>query len=144
MPVRSLSSPVLGGRSPGEVERSVREWAAAISRSKPEVSESVIAARTREGRLVQGATSICWSSSGAARSRSRRSISWDATALPVPADVLVYTVDEERWLEGGRLRGRLEQDTFWVYQRATGKERAASYVAAFDGHLPVATTQPTQ
>ncbi|MGH7265019.1 MAG: nucleotidyltransferase domain-containing protein [Candidatus Rokuibacteriota bacterium] len=46
----------------------------------------------------------------------RRGIRWDATALPVPADVLVYTEAEWRALDPtSRFARTLTRETVWVY-----------------------------
>jgi predicted nucleotidyltransferase len=49
----------------------------------------------------------------------RRSAEWDATELPVPADVLVYTQEEWHMLaqQGGRFYRTLTQEACWVFKR---------------------------
>ncbi|HUT37191.1 MAG TPA: nucleotidyltransferase domain-containing protein [Planctomycetota bacterium] len=48
----------------------------------------------------------------------QRSAEWDTTALPVPADVLVYTRSEWKALEPTRRFTRmLTQETVWVHRR---------------------------
>jgi hypothetical protein len=48
----------------------------------------------------------------------RRGVHWDATALPVPADVLVYTATEWAALsQGGRFGQTVGRETVWVYSR---------------------------
>ncbi|MGB9723128.1 MAG: nucleotidyltransferase domain-containing protein [Chloroflexia bacterium] len=52
------------------------------------------------------------------RPRERRSLEWDTGALPVPADVLIYT--EEEWAALNvkwRFPRMLLQETVWVYRR---------------------------
>lgn len=46
----------------------------------------------------------------------RRSLQWDLNALPVPADLLVYTLDEWNSLheQGGRFARTLEQEVVWI------------------------------
>jgi predicted nucleotidyltransferase len=50
----------------------------------------------------------------------RRSASLDTTALPVPADLFDYTLEEWSRLEGGRFRSTLGRESVWVYERAMG------------------------
>jgi hypothetical protein len=52
----------------------------------------------------------------------RRSVSWDATTLPVPADLLVYTVAEWRALltRGDRFARVMRDDVVWVQGRPPG------------------------
>jgi len=45
----------------------------------------------------------------------RRAIEWDATELPVPADVIVYTEDELPRLCSRRMRAVIRDETVWVY-----------------------------
>ena len=50
---------------------------------------------------------------------NRRAAVWDATELPVPADVLVYTGDEWRALVSrGRSGQRMAGEVVWVVGRA--------------------------
>ena len=49
---------------------------------------------------------------------SRRSARWDTTNLPVPADLLVYTIEEWRGLEPDtRFSRTLSNETVWVYSK---------------------------
>jgi len=52
----------------------------------------------------------------------RRNVSWSLTALPVPADLLIYTDDEWKSLEGkgGLFARTLSRETVWVYVRERG------------------------
>jgi predicted nucleotidyltransferase len=52
---------------------------------------------------------------GSPLSFDRRAAGWDATRLPVPADVLVYTADEWERLSGGRFHDAVMQEAVWVY-----------------------------
>jgi len=46
----------------------------------------------------------------------RRATQWDATELPVPADVLVYTLDEWQALNRqGRFYQTVMREAVWVY-----------------------------
>jgi predicted nucleotidyltransferase len=49
----------------------------------------------------------------------QRSLSWDLTALPLPADLVVYTLEEWRELkaEGSRLASQIEREAVWIYSR---------------------------
>ncbi len=50
----------------------------------------------------------------------RRSAEWDATDLPVPADVIVYTEDEIGRLPSSRMRTVLADEAVWVYPIDSG------------------------
>ncbi|MGH7313885.1 MAG: nucleotidyltransferase domain-containing protein [Candidatus Rokuibacteriota bacterium] len=64
----------------------------------------------------------------------RRSLEWDLTGLPVPADVLVYT--ESEWLSldpRSRMGRTLRHETIWVYAAAmTPEDRRSDYVRRLD------------
>jgi len=46
----------------------------------------------------------------------RRAAGWDATSLPVPADVLVYTADEwHRLAEGSPMARAMRREVRWVW-----------------------------
>jgi len=49
----------------------------------------------------------------------QRAAVWDTTALPVPADVLVYTVPEWEVMvaQGRRLAHEVRREAVWVYER---------------------------
>ncbi|MGC9530666.1 MAG: nucleotidyltransferase domain-containing protein [Candidatus Bipolaricaulaceae bacterium] len=52
---------------------------------------------------------------------TRRGSAWDVTELPVPADVLVYTLREWEEMEGqGRLGRTFRGEVVWVYVREEG------------------------
>jgi predicted nucleotidyltransferase len=48
----------------------------------------------------------------------RRGAKWDATELPVPADLMIFTERELAGL-GGKLGRVLQEETVWVYERAS-------------------------
>ena len=50
----------------------------------------------------------------------RRSLRWDVSGLPVPAELLVYTKAEWSRLEaeGGRFARTLARETVWVFDQA--------------------------
>jgi hypothetical protein len=55
---------------------------------------------------------------GTATPFERRATGWDATSLPVPADVLVYTADEWECLaEGSPMARAMRREARWVWQR---------------------------
>ena len=47
----------------------------------------------------------------------RRAVEWDASELPVPADILVYTEDEWSSMKDlGRFYRRVMQEAVWIYR----------------------------
>jgi predicted nucleotidyltransferase len=47
----------------------------------------------------------------------RRALAFDATTLPVPADVLVYTLDEWQAMEGSARFRSARDEMVWVHRR---------------------------
>jgi hypothetical protein len=49
----------------------------------------------------------------------RRSLSWDLTDLPVPAEILIYTASQWRRImeQGGRIAAMLRRETVWLLDR---------------------------
>lgn len=54
-----------------------------------------------------------------------RSVAFDATALPVPAEVLVYTVEEWAAMRGSRFYETVMDEAVWVYPFKTFSPGAA-------------------
>lgn len=118
MPVRSLSSPVLVWPRPEEVDRAVRQWAATVSRSRPEVVRIGYFGSYARGEAGVGSDlDILLIVQDSREPFERRSASWDTTELPVPADVIVYTPNEWEALAGSRFRRTVENEAVWLYER---------------------------
>jgi predicted nucleotidyltransferase len=47
----------------------------------------------------------------------RRSAHWDTSALPVPADVVVYSEKEWDAMMGSRFRSTVDQEAIWINLR---------------------------
>ena len=113
MPVRSLSSSVLTWPDRDTVVTALRQWALQVPDGRPDVSRIGYAGSYARGDwgvgsdldvvIVLRATDLPF---------ERRSAAWDATALPVPTDVLVYT--EAEW-DALRTEGRsLTREVIWL------------------------------
>ena len=112
MPVRSLSSSVLRWPDRRTVELAVRKWARALRAADPNVSRIGYAGSYARGDWGVGSDIdliIVLQSSD--RPFIERGRAFDATALPVPADVLVYVDDE--WDELTEVR-RTPSPVVWV------------------------------
>ena len=119
MPVRSLASSVLRWPDREAVDRAVRTWAAEVARADERIHRVGYFGSYARGNwgvgsdvdivLVLGETSEPF---------ERRALAYGAGALPVPADVLVYTVGEwERMASEGGLPRTVASDVVWVYSR---------------------------
>lgn len=119
MPVRSSSSSVLRWPDRAAVEAAVRAWAAQIAAAVPAVRRVGLFGSYARGDwgvgsdvdvvVILDATDVPF---------ERRGLLFDATSLPVPADVLVYTAEEWERLaaEPGFVRSAADE-ALWVFDR---------------------------
>lgn len=117
MPVRSSPSSVLVWPARDEVERALRRWAAAEGQRHPEqLAVGYFGSYARGDHGVGSDIDVVVVVRESARAFHERPLGWDATTLPVPADVLVYTVTELRAVEasGAGFGRRLRDETVWV------------------------------
>ena len=120
MPVRSLHSPVRTWPDAGTVDRAVRRWAEELGRSRKDVLRvGYFGSYARGDWGVGSDLDVVVVVETAEQPFERRGVQWDATGLPVPADLLVYTQEEWDRLgrEGGRLYRTIMQEGRWVWAR---------------------------
>ena len=112
MPVRSLTSSVLRWPNHREVDDAVREWARRLIRSNPDVSRVGYTGSYARGTWGVGSdVDLVVVVKGSDKPFIERARSFDATDLPVPADVLVYV--EREWAEMSTGR-RAPHPVVWV------------------------------
>jgi predicted nucleotidyltransferase len=113
VPVRSLSSSVLRWPTKGEVERAVSSWAESLAEANLNVLKVGFRGSYADGTWGVGSDIDLVIILGTVNQEFfERGRYFDATDLPVPADVLVYSVDEEA-------ADRFTRDgTVWVYERS--------------------------
>jgi predicted nucleotidyltransferase len=117
MPVRSLHSSVLKWPSRQTVDAAVRRWAAAVARHPDVLRVGYFGSYARGDSGVGSDVDLIIILAGAG-SGGERNFTYDVQALPVPADVLVYTAEEwNRLKRGGRFAPTLEREAVWVYAR---------------------------
>jgi uncharacterized protein len=120
MPVRSLTSSVFKWPSRTEVDAAVRGWAAQTAPDCPGLIRLGYFGSYARGDWGVGSDvdliAVVWDSS---EPFERRGLAWDLNALPVPAEILVYTLDEWQVLEQqqGRFIRTIERETVWVYEQ---------------------------
>lgn len=119
MPVRSLSSSVLKWPEARTVDHAVRRWAETVRRQRREVIRvGYFGSYARGDWGVGSDLDLVIIVEGSEHPFERRAAEWDATDLPVPADVLVYT--EEEWqtlIQARRFHQRVMREAVWVYVR---------------------------
>jgi uncharacterized protein len=106
MPVRSLNSSVLKWPDRKQVEHAIFKWVAAAVEDHPEIVQIAIFGSYAHGKWGVGSDlDLIMIVTHDADSFGRRAVKWDLNELPVPADLVVYTLDERQLLqnEGGVL-----------------------------------------
>lgn len=119
MPVRSLNSSVLKWPDQATVVSRVKAWAAAAGSSRPEaIRIGYFGSLARSDWGVGSDVDLVILVAATDQPFERRAIAWDTTELPVPADVLVYTMAEwEAMAEGSRFPRWVNEDLRWIYDR---------------------------
>jgi predicted nucleotidyltransferase len=114
-----LSSSVLRWPDVGEVDRAVRSWAAAAAQARPEVVRiGYFGSYARGDWGVGSDLDLIAIVERNDLTFARRTAGLDVTALPVPADLLIYTEEEWKTLKAkGRFGQMLATETVWVYSR---------------------------
>lgn len=120
MPVRSLSSSVFKWPDQKSVDKAVRGWAAAeAGRHSELIRAGYFGSYARADWGVGSDLDLVVIVTHAREPRERRSLGWDLSELPVPAELIVYT--EEEWHKLQRAVSRfarvLAEETVWVYSR---------------------------
>ena len=118
MPLRSLNSSVLVWPDRLRVDRDVRLWAGRIAKGKPALLRLGYFGSYARGDWGVGSdldlVAIIGSSD---QPFERRSLEWNLNALPVPAEILVYTKREWQALgaQASRFAESLAREVVWVY-----------------------------
>jgi len=117
MPVRSLRSSVLVWPSLPQVDRAARAWAERqASAREGVVAIGYFGSYARRAYGPGSDLDLVAIVSESERPFIERASEWDLDGIPVPADLLVYTVEEWRRLqaEGGRFARTLAAETVWI------------------------------
>ena len=122
MPVRSLRSSVLRWPDRDRVDLAVRVWARDLAGRRKEILRiGYFGSYARGDWGVGSDVDVLIVVRASDEPFHRRSAAYDATALPVPADVLVYTAKE--WEAASRrpgLPGTARRDAVWVFEAEAG------------------------
>ncbi len=111
MPVRSLRSSVLKWPDAQTVQVAVRRWAQRLAEEHPDVLRvGYFGSYARGDAGVGSDLDVILIVDRTETPFWRRAADWDATDLPVPTDILVYTSAE--WQA---VSGRFGREVVWVY-----------------------------
>lgn len=118
MPVKSLNSSVLKWPDRLTVDQAARSWAANEARRHPELLNlGYFGSYARGDAGVGSDLDLIAIVDQAAEPFERRSLTWDLNALPVPAELIVYTQNEWKRLQkqGERFARMLQSQVVWIY-----------------------------
>lgn len=118
MPVRSLNSRVLKWPARAEVDRAVRDLGVRLRRAQPGLLRLGYFGSYARGDAGPGSdVDLVAVVKHSARAFHERPLDFDLAGLPVPAELLVYTLEEwERARSApGRFLRQLEAETVWVF-----------------------------
>ncbi len=119
MRVRSLNSSVVKWPDVQTVEGALREWAQKMAQRHPEVLRvGYIGSYARGDWGVGSDVDVLLIVAQADLPFEQRAAAWDANPLPVPADLLVYTLDEwQRLPRDSHFVQVVEREARWVFER---------------------------
>ena len=120
MPVRLLTSSVLKWPDAKTVDGALRRWAEKAVHDRQDVIRiGYFGSYARGDWGVGSDLDLIIIVEDSKLPFDRRSVEWNVTELPVPADVLVYTREEWQSLSGKRFHQTVMQEAVWAYQRHT-------------------------
>ena len=120
MPVRSLNSSVLKWPDQTEADRAVRLWAAAETKQKTDIVRlGYFGSYARGDWGVGSDLDLIAVVDETNLPFERRAVDWHLEHLPIPSEILIYTVDEWQHLlsKGSRFARMLKSEVVWIYER---------------------------
>lgn len=123
MPVRSLNSSVLKWPDAQTVLAAVREWAETLASRHPSIQKiGCFGSYARGDWGVGSDVDLLMVVTHTDLPFEQRALSFDASGLPVPADVLVYTVEEWNNLqENSASIQKIACEVYWIFERSEVK-----------------------
>ena len=119
MPVKSLHSSVMKWPDAQAVDRALREWAQTVTERHPEVLRiGYIGSYARGDWSVGSDLDVLLIVAQSDLPFDQRAAAWNVDALPVPVDLMVYTLDE--WLRiphDSRFAQAVQHEARWVFER---------------------------
>jgi predicted nucleotidyltransferase len=119
MPVRSLNSPVFKWPTRQEAHKAFLAWGEEVLKRRPDVIKlGYFGSYARGDWGVGSDLDLIAIVESEEEVFEKRSVGWEIEQLPVPATLLVYTVEEWNQMRRKRTRFALavEQETVWLHQ----------------------------
>jgi len=120
MPVRSLNSSILKWPDKKSVDRAVRSWSSGEARERPDLLRiGYFGSYARGDWGVGSDLDLIAVVTEIAIPFEQRSIEWDLSDLPVPAEILVYSSTEWKALQKGtdKFSRMLRHEVVWTYAK---------------------------
>lgn len=118
MPVKSLSSSVLKWPDKETVDRAVRSWSSRQAARRPELKRLGYFGSYARGDWGAGSDlDLIAIVEHSPQPFERRGLGWELEGLPVPAEILVYTIDEWSKMQNkaGKFVQVLDSETVWIH-----------------------------
>ncbi len=119
MPVRSLNSPVFRWPGRREVDEAFRTWAAQrVKHDASIIKLGYFGSYARGDWGVGSDLDVIAIVDGSEQPFERRSVHWDVNQLPVPTQIIVYTLKEWESLrqQANRFVLTLEREAVWAHE----------------------------
>jgi len=119
MPVRSLNSSVLKWPDARSVDRAVRSWTAEQLERRPDiVAVGYFGSYARGDWGVGSDLDLIAVVKETGKPFERRPVEWDLSSLPVPSELLVYSLSEweKRIGHNDRFARMLKREVVWTYR----------------------------
>jgi predicted nucleotidyltransferase len=120
MPVRSLSSSVIKWPDLETVRQAIGKWEKEeVPKHSGLIRLGYFGSYARGEWGVGSDLDLIAIVAESSEAFEKRNLSWSLTSLPVPSDLLVYTLAEWQSLEkgGGRFARTLSRETVWIYTK---------------------------
>jgi predicted nucleotidyltransferase len=122
MPVRSLNSSVFKWPDQKTVDQAVRSWSIEQGHRRPELDRLGYFGSYARGNWGVGSDlDLIAVVDDTSEPFERRLLNWELNNLPVPADILVYTLTEWKDVQqrSHKFRRMLKSEVVWTYSRNT-------------------------
>ncbi len=118
MPVRSLTSPVLKWPEPQKVIQALQHWVERLAKTRSDIIQiGYFGSYARGDWGVGSDLDLVIIVDRADQPFEMRPSQFDTLELPVPVDILVYTLEEWQLNHAKKFFQALEKEAVWVYRR---------------------------